>query len=399
MLRSRTYSTRLFFLSLILIVVGCAKKSTGTETTTSSTLILPLEKGPFQDNGASPWYSIMGFGTPAQQLKFGMDTGNNGVWVTSTQCTTEACTQSGRVRFDPNASSTFSWITKESDTLSFGPWGDMLVNQGQDYFSVGETYFKSTSKVLLSTEYDSVKFEELNWDGGIGFPSQNSDKRISYFVEQLINDGAIDTADLQLSFYCDLKTGTGEIRIGNIDSSKVDLSSKLTFPFVQYSSVVPSMQSLDYLWTTPIQEIKVGHSVIATNKLFCFDTGASDFKGDTSVVLLAKRSIENFKAKYGSFPKMELNFGIDINGQVGKIILDESQYQKKIEAGEGAGEEILTFDDLELEDLILVGSVLLDNTYTVFDYYVTGEQGNYTLHPKNMVLYNKKEGTKVIVTN
>src|SRR5690242_6978393 len=72
-------------------------------------LEFPLVRGPFQNNGATPWYTELSIGTPPQVLKIALDTGSDFVWVTSTLCDPSGCVHYGGDRFDYNISSSFSW--------------------------------------------------------------------------------------------------------------------------------------------------------------------------------------------------------------------------------------------------------------------------------------------------
>src|SRR5438552_12393293 len=64
-----------------------------------------VQRGLYQDNGASPWYAPIGVGTPPQTLKFALDTGSNFIWAMSKLC--DNCGGTGRTLFDPSSSSTF----------------------------------------------------------------------------------------------------------------------------------------------------------------------------------------------------------------------------------------------------------------------------------------------------
>lgn len=56
-------------------------------------MTVAAQKGPYQDNGASPWHSMINVGTdpnlPDMRLNF--DTDARFIWVTSTECNTVAC--------------------------------------------------------------------------------------------------------------------------------------------------------------------------------------------------------------------------------------------------------------------------------------------------------------------
>ena len=76
------------------------------DTPSPSSVVFPMQRGPFQNNGASPWYCTIKLGTPAQTLKFAIDSGTNINWVTSTLCPDDQCVHFAGGRFDLHASST-----------------------------------------------------------------------------------------------------------------------------------------------------------------------------------------------------------------------------------------------------------------------------------------------------
>jgi saccharopepsin len=366
-------------------------------TTISSDIKIVYFKGPYQTNGASPWYGLLTLGTPRQYLKFGMDTGNNANWVTSTQCQTLACTQLGRIRFNSSASSTFRWWNPAIDTLYFGPWGNMAVNTGQDIFSNGTTNLGGLAKTFLSVNYGGSQFSELDWDGGIGFPAQAPDQRTTWLMEHLLNSGVIQPGPfnfIPLSFYMNPITRTGMVNIGGFDPDLTDEYSMLQFKFKSYDDY---NGKLNYLWATSLTSWSVAGQVLSKNdSYFVFDTGASDFKGDTVATDAAIRTIRNYYNSKGTYPPMELVMGSDLAGNPGRLLLTSAQYVQKVEEGNQKGQQVIAIDTLEVDNMILAGSVVLENLYTVFWYFASGSPGNYQLIPVQVMLFNKKEGPKII---
>jgi len=94
--------------------------------------VMRLQRGPLTDNGATPWYTVLRLGSERQELKFAIDTGTTHSWVTSIQCTTQACLN--HRRFDFRSSTSFKQLTSpySPDEISFGPWGTMQVTLGSD---------------------------------------------------------------------------------------------------------------------------------------------------------------------------------------------------------------------------------------------------------------------------
>ncbi|OEK00611.1 hypothetical protein BFP97_03420 [Roseivirga sp. 4D4] len=377
----------------IFLCIGCTSTKNNETQEDYGIIKISYQKGPYQNNGASPWYAELAMGTPPQPLKFGMDTGNNADWVTTVQCNTPACTQPGRHRFDMYESTSFQWISQNPDTLSFGPWGQMLVNTGSDYIDVNGVPVKSKTSTYLSLNYDGSKFEELNWDGGIGFPSQDEDANTDFFLEQMLNQGLIDPDNILVSFYTNPTTGQGEIMIGGYDESLVISESKLTFPFVPYEL---SGGALEYLWTAPIDNFTVGNTPVAIDKTFCFDTGSSEFKGDTTIMNNSLTAIQAYYNQYEVYPEVKMSMGQNNDGETGLLVIGPDQYRTEIEAGEGQGTIVTAFTPLEIQDMILVGSVLLDYVYPVFKYEAEGSPGDYQVKPVETWLFNKVDGPIII---
>ncbi|MEW2694629.1 pepsin-like aspartyl protease, partial [Vibrio cholerae] len=99
-------------------------------------LIIELRKGPFQNNGATPWYSVISIGTPPQDLCFCFDSGSNFNWVTSSLCGNSGCHHYSGHQFNIKTSSSFSWINRNAQNVEFGPWGTMNAASGSDIFTI-----------------------------------------------------------------------------------------------------------------------------------------------------------------------------------------------------------------------------------------------------------------------
>lgn len=102
-------------------------------------LVLHMHRGPFQNNGASAWYSPLRLGTPGQTLKMAIDTGTNITWATSTLCPPDQCQHYSADRFDCQRSCTFAFTDCLQHPYSFGPWGAMQVEAGSDVLTLPGT--------------------------------------------------------------------------------------------------------------------------------------------------------------------------------------------------------------------------------------------------------------------
>lgn len=352
-------------------------------------LLVPQQRGPYQDNGATPWYANLGIGTPAQPLKIALDTGSNFIWSTSSLCDapSNACKHYGGGEFTYQDSKSFAWVDQTPTPVSFGPWGTMMVETGTDTFTLA-TGAQSRTTFYLAASYTGQQFLELDWDGGIGFPSGSAyvQPGISFVMADLMNAGTIDPAYPYLSFNWNAATGVGTCQIGGTDPSAYDPTSGIIMPWAPYTE----FPDVEYIWSTPLQQYTVGSNIVAENVMFALDSGSSQFKGDDDIMNETLSLISVLEVP------VTLTLGQSVGGGPGVITVGPSVYEVKIEAGEGQGETLPQFNPLGLTNLVLVGSVLMDQLYTVFEYTVTGSAGSYTLSPANMYLFNKVGGPQLI---
>ncbi|MDC3133028.1 pepsin-like aspartyl protease [Flavobacteriaceae bacterium] len=400
-LKNIKHSKLITILILVFLFVNCHAQENALKFETI--------KGPYQTNGASPWYTLMSIGTPSQEnFKTIFDTGGNFAWITSTQCLTEACTQKTpleRIRFDMSKSSSFSWNEDcTASKKSWGPWGDMYINRGSDNinFLVNSETKKvpvKQQKFIQSIYYEGEKFIEMNWDAGFGFPSSSklSDIDTPSLLENLLNQGQIkpdSNQNLLVSFYSNPVTKEGHVLIGtDFDQDLVDLSSALVLPFQPYIK----SSGIEYLWTTPLKSWSVGEKIVAqpNDNLFCLDSGSSRFKGDSAQLSTSLKLIDDYYTKFGKYPSLNFNIGDD---DTKMISITPDLYRVKVDEGIDKGKTVTAITtSLNIDDLILVGSVVMDNVYTVYRYKVTHvSSGKFSYTPLGMVLYNKKDGPKII---
>jgi len=360
-------------------------------------LRLPAFKGPFQDNGASPWYSPVrvGNGPSAPTLKLNVDTGARFNWLTSTACGTRACTMPQRRRFDPQASPSFTAGGGEPLRIDFGHWGEMLATRGSDFLGLG-TLPPQRAGFYCTTHYDGTQFCELNWDGGLGVPNGLSpDPHSTHIVETLLNAGVLTPERAMVSFLMDPASGTGVVEFGGYDVQAVDEDSAIELPFAPYASQAPG---LDYIWTTPLRSWKVGPVEVARGQLFCHDTGSSHFKGDPVLLMEAMHQLELQRGRFGRFPLLELGIGRHRDdGRPARLLLGADQYVTEIEAGQGRGHTTANLNPLAGYDgLVLVGSILLDHVCAVYQFQVSGTPGRYRVAPGTTLMFNKRGGPQVI---
>ncbi|MDN3680469.1 pepsin-like aspartic protease [Vibrio tapetis subsp. quintayensis] len=377
-------------------------------------LTLPLQKGPFQNNGASPWYAIVGVGTPNQALKFSFDTGSNFNWVTSTLCGPETCHHFGGSEFNYKASRSFEWVSRTPMTVDFGPWGEMKVSSGEDILALS-THDNITLKsdLYLSSEYEGSQFDELNWDGGIGLPSyshiplktdtpksalrghhQCHSEASFHFMESLLAQNVICADAPYVGFSTDPDSKQGEVTFGALNPDYADSREYLFLPWDRYAANT-AVESLYYIWTTPMSSMKMGDDVLCeandnAKQWFCLDTGSSQFKGDPDTMFSAYQQA----GLYGK--PLSINFPGNACSLAGEIEIPKDLYDVKIEHGELEGKIVPQFQPMQgLDALTLVGSVLMDSLYTVYQYRVNEAR---ELEPVGMWLFNKPDGPNIIKT-
>lgn len=206
----------------------------------------------------------------------------------------------------------------------------------------------------------------------------------------MLEAGLILPSEATISFYTDPVTKAGTIAFGRFDETLIVPESEIEIPFSPY------LAGLEYIWTTLLGYWKVGDVDVAVDKMFCHDTGSSQFKGDPAIMLHAIDEVNRQLAESGSYPNLSLEFGTDRSGNPGRFVLTSDEYVTLIEAGEGEGNYTININPLAgLDNLVLVGSILMDYVYTIYTWEVSPEWP-YTLGPGTVRMYNKRNGPQII---
>lgn len=349
---------------------------------TAHGLILPMQRGPFQNNGATPWYSTLELGTPGQPLKFALDTGTTITWVTSTLCPPAQCTHFGSGRFDYRTSSSFAFTDCLQRPYSFGPWGSMQVETAADLLTLpGGSAL--TMKLFLAAQYGGEQFKQLDWDGGFGLPCSSAyvEGRSACLFQELIRSGQLDPAQPYVAFDWDAAEHQGTCQMGAVDATKTR-GAHVFLPWSLYSTV----PGVEYIWSTQLRSYSVGGETLATDLRFALDSGSSQFKGDDALMQQTLARIAQ-----GGSPDVVLGFAD------GEITLGADLYNVLIEDGPQQGQTLAQFAPLGLTDLVLVGSLVMEHCYSVFEYQVVHcGPGVYSLAPVGVWLFNRPEGPQII---
>jgi hypothetical protein len=369
---------------------------------------LLLQRGPFQNNGATPWYCEIGIGTPGQTLKMCFDTGSNFNWVTSSLCAKNSCMHYADAQFNLSASSTLERVSAESQSVSFGPWGTMQVEIGKDKLSLPQLTHCDVlfADLFLAKEYSGLQFEELDWDGGIGLPSsQNSlntpvlsatpfrlhqsnaeqDTEFHFFL-QLVQMGLVSEKNPYITFLTPSAddTSPGRIGFGRLDHC---YASSLEYIFLPWSCY---QEEASYLWSASGASIRVDGQTIGADMFFSLDSGSSQFKGDESVLS------QIYNLTTSGNPLISITLLDNAGLEYGELEISSDIYKCKIEAGEKKGQVVSQFQGLSgADNMLLVGSVLMDHLYTVYEYDVVSDN---KIQPKGVWIFNKHAGPQIIKT-
>ncbi|MEZ8082166.1 pepsin-like aspartic protease [Enterovibrio norvegicus] len=371
---------------------------------------LPLQRGPFQNNGATPWFCELNMGTPGQTLKFCFDTGSNFNWVTSSLCSDDGCQHYANGRFMFSESSTFEWIDQTGTTVDFGPWGCMEAEEGRDKLCMPTQKALDSCLLIslyLSKKYSGTQFDELDWDGGIGLPSgevseipldklsgafrlaqSHSGQPIhSHFLLDLMEKGFVSKKRPFISFLNDMseeKSARGTVSFGLLDDAYSTSLEYLFLPWARYREEVP------YLWSAENASISVGDNLIGEDLYFTLDSGSSQFKGDKTVLKKV------FEQTTESSPVVSISLTDSGGEEYGLLEITSDVYRCDIEEGQHKGQAVSQFQSLtQAEGMLLVGSVLMDHLYTVYEYE---EPSDGQLAPKGVWIFNKPDGPKIIQT-
>lgn len=342
---------------------------------------ITMQRGPLQNNGATPWYTLVPVGTPGQLLKMSLDSGTNITWITSTLCSPDRCQHYSAGRFDYQASSSFTFTDCLQRPYSFGPWGTMQVESGSEVLTLNNTVLPT--QLLLAADYTGTQFHQLDWDGGMGLPSSSAyvDGRSSFVFQTLMNSGKIDPHQPFVAFDWDPASRRGVCQMGAVEAEKTR-GPHLFLPWSLYSKV----RGVEYIWSTPLVSYTVGGDVLARNVTFALDSGSSQFKGDDR---LMRQTLE--RIAQGGSPEVVLGFAD------GEITLGPDLYNALIEEGPDQGKTLPQFEPLGLADLVLVGSLVMEHCYTVYEYRVVQcRPGAYSLAPVGMWLFNRPQGPQII---
>ncbi|WP_136440574.1 pepsin-like aspartic protease [Pacificoceanicola onchidii] len=345
--------------------------------------------GPYQDNGAAPWYAPLSVGTSdnPQVQYFALDTGTNMDWVTSTLCNTEACLM--HPRFDPGLSSTYQQDDEGKVVdLDYGPWGSLQAKIGTDVVNLPGGLSQSLT-FGVAVSYSGPQFEEIDWSACLALPAQGEMQQgFTNMMQAMLDEGAVDPNKAWVCFDWNRETKQGSCLIGDVDWSGIDTSQFIALPFDSYTPI----PSVDYIWTTAGATVSIGDLTL-DDVFFCLDSGSSRFKGGPD-------TIDKIKANLGGNTNtLTIKVGNALGAESGTLVVPPELYMRTIEEGENAGETLPQFAVLgELPQLLLVGSVIMDYLYTVYVYDYVEVNGEMKAQGVGVVIFNKI-GSPAVIQN
>jgi hypothetical protein len=355
-----------------LLSVGCSGDSPSKKPDLRCYLF-PLTKGPLMDNGATPWYATFSIGTPGQTMTAMMDTGTANTWVTSSLCSTEACSTK-RYKYDPTLSATHKEVpgaTWQNNDL--GAWGEFESLSGKDYMGFSDPnrgginlWIKFLSAILEDAS-GSTNWKDLDMCGGVGFPvifdDPDDPNNPESLLPLMLNQGLITNP--LVSFWID--GNEGGCIVGGTEPSRYDPGTLNELPL---TSVADNLN----LWTVELEQVQRNSVPLLGRPVnLALDTGSSRFKGSP---ILIEYLIDQITTKPDggklpttfSDPSLVQEFPfltLEIKGH--RYTLRPEDYIWKIENSDLFS---LQFHPLDVgdENTILVGSVFLDHVYSVFQY-------------------------------
>jgi saccharopepsin len=374
------------------LLSGCSGDSANGKSDPRGYLF-PLTKGPLMDNGATPWYATLFLGTPGQAMTVMMDTGTANTWVTSSLCSTEACSTK-QYKYDPTLSTTHSKVpgaTWQHNDL--GAWGEFESLSGKDYMGFIDPdrgdidlWIKLQSAILEDAS-GSTNWKDLDMCGGVGFPvifdAPDAVNNPESLLPIMLNQGLI--SNQLVSFWID--GDNGGCIVGGTDPSRYDSNTLNELPL---TSVADNLN----LWTVELEQIQRNSAPLLDGPInLALDTGSSRFKGSPVLIehlidrITTKPDGEKLPTTF-SDPSLVQEFPcltLEINGH--RYTLQPEDYIWKIE---NSGLFSLQFHPLDLgdENTILVGSVFLDHVYSVFQ-YVAAPMAPYGYRGIRIYLYDK----------
>ncbi|XP_061869652.1 pepsin B-like [Colius striatus] len=313
---------------------------------------------PMTNHLDSSYFGEISIGTPPQNFLVLFDTGSSNLWVPSTYCQTQAC--SNHASFNPSQSSTFI-NNGQSYTLSYGS-GALTVLLGYDTLTI-QSIVVTNQEFGLSESEPTQPFYYADFDGimGMAYPSLAVGGTATALQGMLQQN---QLSEPIFSFYFSRHptySYGGELILGGVDTQL--FSGQITW--------APVTQEL--YWQVAINEFAIGQSVTGWCSQGCqaiVDTG-------TFLLTMPQQYMDEFLQVLGA-QQTSYGYAVDcdqvqnlptitfvINGA--ELPLGPSAYIINSNGYCTVGVEATYLPSQNGQPLWILGDVFLKEYYTVFD--------------------------------
>lgn len=239
------------------------------------------------------------------------------------------------------------------------------------------------TQLFVAANYAGEQFKQLDWDGALGLPCSSAyvESRNSFVLQSLMREGQLSPAYPFVAFDWNRHERNGTCQMGAVDPLKTQ-GPRLFLPWSAYTA----LPGVEYIWSTELKSYTVGTEQLAADIKFAIDSGSSRFKGDDTLMRQTLARIAQ-----GGEPDVVLGFAD------GELTLGANLYNCLIDEGPQKGQVLPQFNALGLTDLVLVGSVVMEHCYTVYEYQVVQCSNTvYSLSPVGVWLFNRPDSPQII---
>lgn len=239
------------------------------------------------------------------------------------------------------------------------------------------------TQLFVAANYAGEQFKQLDWDGALGLPCSSAyvESRNSFVLQSLMREGQLSPAYPFVAFDWNRHERNGTCQMGAVDPLKTQ-GPRLFLPWSAYTA----LPGVEYIWSTELKSYTVGTEQLAADIKFAIDSGSSRFKGDDTLMRQTLARIAQ-----GGEPDVVLGFAD------GELTLGANLYNCLIDEGPQKGQVLPQFNALGLTDLVLVGSVVMEHCYTVYEYQVVQCSNTVnSLSPVGVWLFNRPDSPQII---
>lgn len=307
------------------------------------------------------YVGTIGIGTPKQDIHVIFDTGSANLWVTSSKCTSDACSM--HEGYDHEKSSTYQSMGDEV-SVRFGT-GSIEGFMSSDTFHVGPLEITAQAFGEITVE-DGDVFATSQFAGiaGLAFPALSAYGNVPFF-DNIMKQGLLGV-NMFAFYYSKAPRQESALFFGGPD------------PKFYHGEITWMPVMRQFYWEIRLQDIAIGDSHLhlcdagtqyATDEHGCkivFDTGTSLIAGPSDAVMkiMNQLNVEDHCDDISALPDLTMHFG-------GKeFVLHPADYVLDSDNDSGSGCK-LGFMPLDVPaprgPLWILGDVFMRKFYTVFD--------------------------------